>query len=101
MNSRPFNDRLIVERLEAQHLSERGIVLTLQPVQKSNREKVVAVGLDQRLENGERVAMAVTVNDVVILNKGYEVKAEKWTLQSRSSFLSLMGYPDVPWRLSR
>lgn len=67
MNIRPLNDRLIVERLEAESLSEGGIVLTSQSVQKSNRAKVVAVGLGQRLENGDRVSMDVKVDDIVIL----------------------------------
>ncbi|MCG9578519.1 MULTISPECIES: co-chaperone GroES [Vibrio oreintalis group] len=77
MNIRPLNDRLIVERLEAESLSEGGIVLTSQSVQKSNRAKVVAVGLGQRLENGDRVAMDVKVDDIVIFNDGYGVKTEK------------------------
>lgn len=77
MKIRPLNDRLIVERLESEHLSEGGIVLTSQSVKKSNRGKVVAVGLGQRLENGDRIAMDVKVNDVVIFNDGYGVKTEK------------------------
>lgn len=77
MNIRPLNDRLIVERLEAESLSEGGIVLTSQSVQKSNRAKVVAVGLGQRLENGDRVSMDVKVDDIVIFNDGYGVKTEK------------------------
>ncbi|KHT62009.1 molecular chaperone GroES [Photobacterium gaetbulicola] len=77
MNIRPLNDRLIVERLEAESKSEGGIVLTSQSVKKSNRGKVVAVGLGQRLENGERAAMDIKVNDTVIFNDGYGVKSEK------------------------
>ncbi|MCY9855417.1 co-chaperone GroES [Vibrio mediterranei] len=77
MNIRPLNDRLIVERLEAESLSEGGIVLTSQSVQKSNRAKVVAVGLGQRLENGDRVSMDVKVDDIVIFNDDYGVKTEK------------------------
>lgn len=77
MNIRPLNNRLIVERLEADNLSEGGIVLTSQSVKKSNRGKVVAVGPGQRLENGERAAMDVKVDDVVIFNDGYGVKTEK------------------------
>ncbi|MDG3085526.1 co-chaperone GroES [Vibrio hannami] len=77
MNIRPLNDRLIVERLEAEPLSEGGIVLTSQSVQKSNRGKVVAVGLGQRLDNGKRAAMDVKVDDIVIFNDGYGVKTEK------------------------
>lgn len=77
MNIRPLNDRLIVERLEAESLSDGGIVLASQSVQKSNRAKVVAVGLGQRLENGERVSMDVKVDDIVIFNDGYGVKTEK------------------------
>mgnify|MGYP000005826015 CR=1 FL=1 len=77
MNIRPLNDWLIVERLEAERLSEGGIVLTSQSVHKSNRGKVVAVGLGKRLENGERVSMDVKVDDIVIFNDGYSVKSEK------------------------
>ncbi|MEZ9292466.1 co-chaperone GroES [Vibrio lentus] len=77
MNIRPLYDRLIVERLEAEQFSEGGIVLTSQSVQKSNRGKVVAVGLGQRLENGERASMDVKVDNIVIFNDGYGVKTEK------------------------
>ncbi|MCF7498262.1 co-chaperone GroES [Vibrio sp. L5-1] len=77
MNIRPLNDRLIVERLEAESLSEGGILLASQAVQKSNRGKVVAVGLGQRLDNGERAALDVKVDDIVIFNEGYGVKTEK------------------------
>ncbi|GLO64129.1 10 kDa chaperonin 2 [Vibrio sp. MACH09] len=77
MNIRPLNDRLIVERLEAELLSEGGIVLTPQSAQKFNRGKVVAVGLGQRLDNGERAEMDVKVDDIVIFNDGYGVKTEK------------------------
>ncbi|CAK3174105.1 co-chaperone GroES [Vibrio sp. 10N.222.54.A1] len=77
MNIRPLNDRLIVERLEAENLSEGGILLASQAVQKSNRGKVIAVGLGQRLDNGERAALDVKVDDIVIFNEGYGVKTEK------------------------
>ncbi|GAJ74814.1 heat shock protein 60 family co-chaperone GroES [Vibrio sp. JCM 18905] len=78
MKIRPLNDKLIVERQEVENKSEGGgIVLTSQSVKKSNRGKVIAVGLGKRLENGERAAMEVKVGDQIIFNDGYGVKTEK------------------------
>ncbi len=59
MNIRPLHDKLIVERLEVENKSEGGIVLTSQSVKKSNRGKVVAVGLGRPLKNGDRARMEV------------------------------------------
>ncbi|PFG57732.1 chaperonin GroES [Vibrio sp. ES.051] len=77
MKIRPLNDKLIVERQAVENKSEGGIVLTSQSVKKSNRGKVIAVGLGQRLDNGERAAMEVKVGDEIIFNDGYGVKTEK------------------------
>ncbi|EGQ8310262.1 co-chaperone GroES [Vibrio parahaemolyticus] len=77
MKIRPLNDKLIVERQEVENKSEGGIVLTSQSVKKSNRGKVIAVGLGKRLENGERAAMEVKEGDQIIFNDGYGVKTEK------------------------
>ncbi len=76
MNIRPLHDKLIVERLEVENKSEGGIVLTSQSVKKSNRGKVVAVGLGRPLKNGDRARMEVK-NDQIIFNDGYGVKTEK------------------------
>ncbi|KJF97411.1 co-chaperone GroES [Photobacterium leiognathi] len=77
MKIRPLNDKLLVERKEVEHKSEGGIVLTSQSVKKSNRGKVISVGLGQRLRNGDRVAMEVKVGDEIIFNEGYGIKTEK------------------------
>ncbi|MBY7823658.1 co-chaperone GroES [Vibrio fluvialis] len=77
MNIRPLHDRLIVERLEVENKSEGGIVLTSKSAQKSNRGKVLAVGKGRLLDNGERAALEVKVNDQIIFNDGYGVKTEK------------------------
>ncbi|HHP0472950.1 molecular chaperone GroES [Vibrio owensii 47666-1] len=77
MKIRPLNDKLLVERQEVDNKSEGGIVLTSQSLKKSNRGKVVAVGLGKRLENGDRAAMEVNVGDQIIFNDGYGVKTEK------------------------
>ncbi|MGR5112746.1 co-chaperone GroES [Vibrio jasicida] len=77
MKIRPLNDKLLVERQEVDNKSEGGIVLTSQSLKKSNRGKVVAVGLGKRLENGDRAAMEVNVGDQIIFNDGYGVITEK------------------------
>ncbi|MGU3235225.1 co-chaperone GroES [Vibrio cholerae] len=77
MNIRPLHDKLIVERLEVENKSEGGIVLTSQSVKKSNRGKVVAVGLGHPLKNGDRARMEVKTGDQIIFNDGYGVKTEK------------------------
>ncbi|MDW6017008.1 co-chaperone GroES [Vibrio plantisponsor] len=95
MHIRPLNDKLLVERQVMENKSEGGIVLTSQSAKKSNRGKVIAVGLGKRLDNGDHAAMEVKVGDQIIFNDGYGVKNEKidgreYVILSESDVLAIV-----------
>lgn len=54
MKIRPLNDRIVVERLEAEDKTEGGIYLPDAAKEKPKTGKVVAVGQGKLLDTGER-----------------------------------------------
>lgn len=75
---RPLGDRVVIELLAAEEKTASGIVLPGTAKEKPQQGKVVAVGTGRVLENGERVAVEVQVNDQVIFSKfsGTELKLD-------------------------
>jgi chaperonin GroES len=76
MNLQPLGDRLIVEVLEEEELTESGIVLPDTAKEKPQRGRVLAVGPGARDKDGKRIEMDVTEGDDVIFSKygGSEIK---------------------------
>jgi len=75
---RPLNDRILLERLEAEQKTAGGILIPDNAKEKPVEAKVVAVGNGKILENGTRQAMSVKAGDKVIFGKwsGSEVKID-------------------------
>ncbi|WP_042357624.1 co-chaperone GroES [Bacillus rubiinfantis] len=73
---RPLGDRIIIELVETEEKTASGIVLPDSAKEKPQEGKVVAVGSGRVLDNGERVALDVSVGDRIIFSKysGTEVK---------------------------
>lgn len=73
---RPLGDRIIIELVETEEKTASGIVLPDTAKEKPQEGKVVAVGTGRVLDNGERVAVEVSVGDRIIFSKyaGTEVK---------------------------
>ncbi|CAM4116284.1 co-chaperone GroES [Mesobacillus thioparans] len=73
---KPLGDRIIIELVESEEKTASGIVLPDSAKEKPQEGKVVAVGTGRVLENGERVALEVAVEDRIIFSKyaGTEVK---------------------------
>ena len=78
MKIRPLHDRVIVKRLEEEHVSAGGIVIPDSATEKPIKGKVVAVGKGKILENGEVRPLDVKVGDNILFGKysGTEVKVE-------------------------
>jgi chaperonin GroES len=76
MNLQPLGDRLIVEVLEEEELTESGIVLPDTAKEKPQRGRVLAVGPGSRDKDGKRIAMDVAEGDEVVFSKygGTEIK---------------------------
>ena len=73
---KPLGDRIIIELVESEEKTASGIVFPDTAKEKPQEGKVVAVGTGRVLENGERVALEVSVGDRIIFSKyaGTEVK---------------------------
>jgi chaperonin GroES len=75
---RPLNDRILLERLEAEQKTAGGILIPDNAKEKPVEGKVIAVGNGKILENGTRQTMSVKAGDKVIFGKwgGSEVKID-------------------------
>lgn len=75
---KPLGDRVIIELVETEEKTASGIVLPDSAKEKPQEGKVVAVGSGRVLDNGEKVALEVSVGDRIIFSKfaGTEVKYE-------------------------
>ncbi|GFZ77822.1 10 kDa chaperonin [Compostibacillus humi] len=73
---RPLGDRVVIELVEQEEKTASGIVLPDSAKEKPQEGKVVAVGSGRVLDNGEKVALEVSVGDRIIFSKfaGTEVK---------------------------
>lgn len=78
MPIRPLDDRVVVERVEAEEKTPGGIVLPETAKEKPQRGKVVAVGEGKLLESGKRSPLSVKKGDSVLFGKyaGTEVNVD-------------------------
>ena len=74
----PLGDRIVVKPIEREEVTKGGIVLPDTVKEKPQEGKVLAVGPGRLSEDGKRIAMDVTVGDVVLYVKygGTEVKID-------------------------
>ena len=78
MKIRPLHDRVIVKREEEERKSAGGIVIPDTATEKPMFGKVVAVGKDKILENGDIRPVDLKVGDKILFGKysGTEVKMD-------------------------
>ncbi|GIK55517.1 MAG: 10 kDa chaperonin [Chloroflexota bacterium] len=78
MNLKPLGDRLVVEPKEREQTTASGLVLPETAAEKPQEGEVIAVGPGRRDDDGERIAMDVSVGDRVLYAKygGTEVKVD-------------------------
>ena len=92
---KPLGDRVIIELVESEEKTASGIVLPDSAKEKPQEGKVVAVGTGRVLDNGERVALEVSVDDRIIFSKysGTEVKYEgaEYLVLRESDILAVIG----------
>lgn len=93
-NLRPIQDKVIVERLEAEEKTAGGIVLPDTAKDKPQQGKVIAVGPGKVLENGQLREPEVKKGDRVIFGSyaGSEVKVNDKTylVMSESEILAVV-----------
>jgi chaperonin GroES len=78
MNLKPLGSRVLVEPIEAEEVTAGGIVLPETAKEKPQKGKVLSVGPGDRDEDGDRIAMDVKKDDVVLFAKygGTEIKVD-------------------------
>lgn len=69
MNLKPLGDRLVVKPVEQEEVTASGLYLPETAKEKPQQGKIIAVGPGARKENGERVALDVAIDDVVLYAK--------------------------------
>ncbi len=69
MKIRPLQDRVIVERIEAEEKSAGGIIIPDSAKEKPQEGKVVAVGKGKRGEDGKVQPLDVKSGDRVLFSK--------------------------------
>lgn len=74
----PLADRLVVKPIEKEEITKGGIVLPDTAKEKPQEGKVLAVGPGRLTDDGKRLAMDVSVGDVVLYAKygGTEIKID-------------------------
>ena len=90
----PLDDRVVVQRLEAEETTKGGIVLPDTAKEKPQKATVVAVGPGRLLDDGTRAAVEVKVGDTVLVGKyqGTEVTidGEEYLFLKESDLLAMV-----------
>lgn len=94
MNLKPLGDRLVITPLEGDEQTSSGIYLPESAKEKPQQGTVVAAGPGARDEDGKRIAMDVSVGDIVLYAKysGTNIKLEttEYLILKESDVLALM-----------
>ncbi|MCP4358474.1 MAG: co-chaperone GroES [Chloroflexi bacterium] len=78
MKLKPLGDRLVVEPKEREQTTASGLILPETAAEKPQEGEIIAIGPGRRDDDGDRIAMDVTVGDRVLYAKygGTEIKVE-------------------------
>lgn len=91
----PLNDKILVERLEAEERTAGGIVLPDTAKEKPKQGKVLKLGEGKLLENGKRAAFQIKEGDRVLFTSyaGNEVNFEgkDYLLMTEDDILAVVG----------
>lgn len=94
MNLKPLGDRVVIKVLAQEEKLASGIVLPGNAKEKPQEGEVVAVGSGKILDNGQKIALEVSVGDKVIYSKyaGSEVKncGEDYLILSEKDILAIV-----------
>jgi chaperonin GroES len=92
---KPLADRLLVKPLEEEEMTPGGIVLPETAKEKPQKGEVLAIGPGARDDEGNRIAMDVSVGDKVLFAKygGTEIKmdGDKLLILRESDILAILG----------
>ena len=90
----PLNDKILVERVEAEEKTAGGIVLPDTAKEKPKQGKVLSLGDGKVLDNGKRQAFQVKKGDKVLFTSyaGSEVKVDgkEYLIMSEEDILAIV-----------
>lgn len=88
---RPLNDRVLVERLEAEERTESGLYVPETHKEKPQRGKVIAVGTGYRDADGSVSPLVVQIGDIVFFGKYAGTEAgDKHIVMSEKDILGII-----------
>ena len=91
----PLNDKIVVERLEAETKTAGGIVLPDSAKEKPKQGKILALGEGKLLDSGKRAAFQVKAGDRVLFTSyaGSEVTVEnkEYLIMTEDDILAVVG----------
>jgi chaperonin GroES len=92
---KPLGDRVVIEVIEeSDQMTASGLFVPDTAKEKSQRGKVIAVGSGKTLDNGQKVALEVSVGDVVYFAKygGTEVTitGSNYTILAERDILAIL-----------
>ncbi len=94
MKIKPLGDRLVVKPLEGEEKTASGLILPETAKEKPQEGEVLAVGPGRYDDKGKRVALDVSVGDIVLFAKyaGTEIKMrdEKYLILKESDVLGIV-----------
>lgn len=94
MNIKPLGERVVIKVLESEERTVSGIYIPDTAKEKPQMGKVLAVGTGKLLDNGQRIALDVKVDDKVLFAKyaGTEVKidGEEYMVLKESDILAIV-----------
>jgi len=93
MKVNPLEDRVLVQPIEEDMVTDGGIYLPETAKERPMRGKVVAVGPGKRLDNGKRAELGVRKGDTVVYGKyagsEVEIKGDEHLILRESEILGV------------
>ena len=97
---KPLNDRVLIERLEADDKTSGGILLPDSAKEKPTEGRIVATGDGRRSDKGERIALSVNVGDHILFSSyaGTSVKdgGTEYLILEESEILAVVDEKPFP-----
>lgn len=95
MNIVPLNDKIVVQRLEADEKTAGGIILPDTAKEKPKQGKILSLGEGKLLDDGARAAFQVKVGDRVLFTSyaGNEVNVDgkEYLVMTEDDILAVVG----------
>ena len=94
MTLKPLGDRVVVEPIEGEDMTASGLVLPETAKEKPQKGRIVAAGPGARDDDGERIALDVSVGDTVLYAKyagtEFKVDSQKLLILRESDLLAIV-----------